>query len=342
MAEQNFWLFAPGAAERFPDGDPGRLLDGAVTVKSNPVRRVAKCGEFFLKIDRRPGRSFRREFAAGNLLASLGVPVVPHLACGRLSTGEAVLVTGALEGAVDARSRLEATRGGRAEAEALARLVKSMWDLGLYHGDCHLGNFLFACGSKEPVLVDVAAVRKRRGLDRFRRGRMLRLMTEMRKFFDGKNLESLLALAGARDPKSFLEKSLRREAAFLRREWPKRRSQILSGYAKFTRIEGEVLLDAAAEQETLDRLPAERGDREALEKRFLLHCYLRLAEIPHRGIAALDRAAGAVRISGIEGNALGDAELAHRLEICGLDVPPEARRGGAVSVLRAEFAPPWL
>ena len=341
MAERNRWQFAPGAAERFPDGDPERLLAAAVTVKSNPVRRVAKSGEFFFKIDRRPGRSFRREFAAGRLLASLGVPVVPHLACGRLAAGEAVLVTEALAGAVDARSRLETTRGGRAEAEALARLVRSMWELGLYHGDCHLGNFLFAAGSTEPVLVDVAAVRRRRGLDRFRRGRMLRLVTEMRNYFGDGALTELLALAGARDPGAFLEKSLRREAAALRHEWPKRRSQILTGYAKFTRVDGEMLLDAA-ERETPDRLPEEHGDRAALEKRFLLHYYLRLAEIPHRGIAALDRAAGTIRISGIEGNALGDAELVHRLELCGLDVPMEARRGGAVDELRAEFSPSWL
>ena len=342
MGEQGKWHFAPGAAELFPDGDPEQLLAGAEPVKENPVRRVLRSRGFYIKIDRRPGHGFGREFAAGCRLAELGLPVVEHLARGVLSDGAAALVTRELPGAVDARKYFSGG-GNRGAAEALAHLVGRMWRAGVFHGDCHLGNFLYAPDGSGPVLVDVDSVRRRHWFDAFRRGRVLRVVSELRMWFPRPEIEELLALAGADEPGKFFTATLRREAEFLRREWPKRREQILAGYPKFTRNSGGLLLVAGAAADDLEALPVVTGDAAALEKLLLIHFFLLLAEIPHRGVVAFDRSGGRLFLaSGATGCPLTDGDLELRLRSCGAAVLPSGVRDGVIEDPAAVQVPPWL
>ena len=81
---KNFsWRFADKQARSLLGDDPMLHFAGAVQIKSNPVREVWRTQEFFFKFDKRPGHSFDREFARGCALQKKGIPVVPHLACGK-------------------------------------------------------------------------------------------------------------------------------------------------------------------------------------------------------------------------------------------------------------------
>ena len=95
----------------------------------------------------------------------------------------------------------------------------------------------------------------------------------------------MLDIVGVPEPERFFERGLRVEAAALKREWSKRRRQILAGYPKFTRIEGAKLVAVSATPEELEKLEWRPGG----EADFVSAFFWELAELPHERVLAFDR-----------------------------------------------------
>ena len=286
-----------------------RRFEAAEVVKDNRVREVRHDAEFFYKLDRRGGHGLRCEFASGRLLAERGVPVVEHLWCGSTPLGT-VLVTRALADAPTVREYAREHIPDAKFRDAFADFIRNFLDTGLDHLDMHIGNILYDIRNERFVLVDVRSVRRWRWR-RFPYD-ICRTPLELRRHLGREEICTMLERIGLSDAEAFYDRALRIEAKALHDQWPKRREQVLAGYPKFTRREGELLVSVSAKQtelETVEYLPG-------TEAEFCASFYWDLAEIPHRRAFVFDRANGRV---GYERNAertpLSEAELAERRRI---------------------------
>ncbi|MBP5530416.1 MAG: hypothetical protein J6Y54_00095 [Lentisphaeria bacterium] len=267
-------LTAAAVAERF-----GR----ATTVKTNPVREVRTDGEFYYKLDRRSSHGFAKEFAAAKLLEARGIPVVEHLWQGRTPEGE-VLVTRALADAPTVREYI-ADRVPDAEfRRKFAAFIRDYLASGLGHDDLHIGNVLYSVKEGRFVLVDVRAVRSAR------REKLpyniCRACLELRRHLTKGEVCAMLEIVGVPEPERFFDRGLAVEAAALKREWPKRRRQVLAGYPKFTREDGAKLVSASATPEELENLEWRPGCAGAFVSEF----FWEIAEIPTaERVLAFDR-----------------------------------------------------
>ncbi len=288
MKEQSSgrWHFAGKEAEKELGGNVLALLAGAETVKSNAVRKVFRNGAYYIKLDRRAGRSFYGEFRAAGLCRSAGIEVVEHLACGRSADG-ACLVTRAAENFIEAAS-LFRTRQRWELYESFAAFLGRLLASGLYHPDLHPGNILIDPETAECRLVDLHGVRRRTLFDRlFRMGLMERCIMEVRNCCSDSEMARLLKKCSVRNPEAYFKKSLAKEAFYLEENMPKRKHQILNGYFKYTRLEGDGrLVDVESSEKEL--FAAEVISLPEARELFLFHFFLTQARIPHRRILALD------------------------------------------------------
>ena len=280
-----FRHFAEGAEKVFPQGDPMAAFVSPEPVKQNPVREVWKTGEYFFKFDKRPRHDFKKEFRRACALARRGVPVVRHLACGRTDRG-ACLVTAALSGSVTVE---EFIRGRVPDEKFLAAAVdflKLLERKKVVHRDFHPGNVLYVEKDNAFFLVDVRDAFPARRFNGFLFSRLpfLRFLCDLSENLSDARVCELLRRMDVPDPQGFFFAEIRRKADFVRREWPRRREQILSGYPKFTRKERDVLF-------VRDAGPAELGRAETLpadDDVFVMAFYLDLLRIPHRRVFCYD------------------------------------------------------
>jgi tRNA A-37 threonylcarbamoyl transferase component Bud32 len=107
-----------------------RAVEGSV-LKRSPVRVVLRVGDLFLKVFRRPARRARREARALERARSRGLPV-PDL----LGAGPDWVATRWAQG----------RPATRADLPRLLQAIERMHDVGMLHGDLHLGN-LIVCDS---------------------------------------------------------------------------------------------------------------------------------------------------------------------------------------------------
>ena len=254
----------------------------AAVVKSNPVREVRTDGEFYYKLDRRSGRTFEREFRAARLLEERRIPVVQHLWHGVIPAG-ALLVTRGLAAAPSVHDYLARHYPDAEFRRKFAVFIRDFLASGLGHIDLHVGNILYSTEEGRFVLVDVQGVRRRR------RQKLpyviVRAVLELRKHLRKDEVCEMLEIVGVPEAGRFFDRSLRIEAAAINRDWEKRRRQILSGYPKFTRIDGTKLVAVSATPEELENLAWRSGS----EAEFVSAFYWELAEIPHERAVAFDR-----------------------------------------------------
>lgn len=284
----------------------------AATVKSNPVREVRTDGEYFYKLDRR-NRSFAGEFAAAKLLEERHIPVVEHLWHGRISAGT-LLVTRTLPDAPTVREYIATRIPDGAFQRNFAAFIRAFLDSKLGHDDLHIGNILYATRERRFVLVDVRAVKKFR-LRRFPYD-ICRAPLELRRHLRRDELCDMLELVGVPDPERFYDRAVKIEAAALNHEWQKRRAQILSGYPKFTRVDGSRLVAAEATEEELAQLTLLPGS----EGEFCSAFYWQLAEIPYRRVLTFDRAEHTIGVAPeLFPTPLPEVEIATRKRLYGTD-----------------------
>lgn len=222
----------------------GTVRDG-LEVKRNACRTVylvtaGDGAKYYAKLERTACVWFRNkakiEFEAGRMLQKAGIPCVEFVACGRRGLHETVLVSRAIENAVDAREyffSIAAHDPVRRQnfLNTLTLLQQKMRVNGIRHRDFHAGNILVreeGSGDCTLLFVDPVAVSHSNRADDFELARILNdfspLLTDTEALVLAGNDPDLLALVVA-DRK---EKCCR--------EWEKRKAQILSGKSKFSRM----------------------------------------------------------------------------------------------------------
>ncbi|MCQ2377969.1 MAG: hypothetical protein MJ016_02010 [Victivallaceae bacterium] len=235
----------------------GELLAAGTVVKENPVREVLRAGNYFIKHDRRGVRAFKREYENAKFLEKSGIPVVRY--AGYASDGrEGYLVSEAVENGVDVETFAETSGADETFVREYVEFINFLRAKRLCHGDLHGGNILFVPETRRFLLVDVRSVRH--GLFRFYRERAFReLVTDARGNLSREILWRMLREIGVENPRKVWIRQLRADFARTMHEWPKRRKQILSGYRRFTRLDGHFVLDRGAAPEeiaTARRFPA--------------------------------------------------------------------------------------
>ena len=323
------WHFANDEARKEFGGDPLQLLAEAETVKSNAVRKVYRSGSFYIKLDRRAGRSFCGEFNAALFCQREGIPVVEHLAWGKSSEG-ALLITRSADGFEEAAS-LFRSRQSRELYQSFGGFLRKIFESRVYHPDFHGGNILINPENGQCLLVDLHGIRKRTFFDHlFRMGLMTRCIMEVRNCCSDGEMIELIESCGIPGGEAFFTSSLARENKFLAELLPKRRKQILSGYFKYTCEAGSKLIDVSAKEsevEESEELLLPEG-----EELFLFHFFLTFAKIPHRRVLAFDRKSGAIwlekELPRCYRSAASGEELCRRLKFNGVESSPEDFRDG--------------
>ena len=179
------WRFATPAIAAELGDRPELLLEAGREVKSNPVRQVFRCGDYFLKYDRRSGRRLRSEWNCAQLIEREGIQLVEHLALGESSAGS-ILITRAFPEAEAVsdyfyRTYIEQPGEPAVFLNNFVHFARKVLESRLYHPDFHIGNVLYSPGLNRFALVDAQGVRKAGWFDRwFRRYSMERIGMEFR------------------------------------------------------------------------------------------------------------------------------------------------------------------
>lgn len=300
-------------------------------VKTSAVRAVYRVGDFHLKFERAPSLSgrirncfrpkARREYAIGVELERFGVPAVECLGWGRLH-GTNVLVTRTFPGSVPVEEYFytHVVEGGEAPEGFLADVtafLKKFFDAGFYHGDLHFGNILYQPDTHNMAWVDLIAISHRGGITAADIRGMSRCLVTFRAGLNRAQMLRLIRDVGAaktdEEAEKFYLDELVRTSRHLAETWRKRRSQILSGYPKFTDVvpcpgnpmktillRKDWLSRPLIPKETIaDGLPAgyerfffepkDELEAELAERLFLTSMCLQILRVKHRRVAAFIR-----------------------------------------------------
>lgn len=287
------WCYSSDDAAKELRYSPLDLLNGAETVKCNAVRKVFRNGDYFIKFDRRSAAGFRSEFHSALLCCRYDIPAVEHLAWGKTAEG-LFLVTRAAEGFVESAKFFRQRQNWRAY-EATADFLCVLFQKNIFHPDLHLGNILIAPETLKMKLVDLHGIRKWSFFDNFKFYMMQRCIMELRDHLSDREMLELISRCGIKHEKYFFTGALLREFRLLRKNFPRRRRQILSGYPKYTCLEPDGTLTASGI--SVEELAAAEEIRlPEAEKLFVFNFFLSLAHIPHRRVLAFDRANSLVKI----------------------------------------------
>ena len=330
ISRQYRWVFDSDKVRAELGEHPELLLESGAEVKANPVRRVVRSGEYFLKCDRRGAGRLRAEWRSAKLLAAYGIPVIEHLACGEFPTGGCLITRALPDSETVADYYWKAFVRGEADPEPfLARFtpfLRCILTSGLFHPDFHIGNILYDKANDRFALVDARGVRKAGFFDRrFRSYRMNRIVMELREVLSRERQIRLIAECGISDAEQFYDRALDREADALWREWPKRRLQILAGYPKFTRKIDGVLHTVNPLREIAETVDCEivKGEPDELERMYLAHFLLQMAMIPHRRAEALDLDNGKLYLEPMPPGAVPARARDQRERLAAFDLPSE-------------------
>ncbi|MGF0034953.1 hypothetical protein [Victivallis vadensis] len=329
------WRFATPAIAAELGDRPELLLEAGREVKSNPVRQVFRCGDYFLKYDRRSGRRLRSEWSCAQLIEREGIQLVEHLALGESSAGS-ILITRAFPKAEAVsdyfyRTYIEQPGEPAVFLNNFVHFARKVLESRLYHPDFHIGNVLYSPGLNRFALVDAQGVRKAGWFDRwFRRYSMERIGMEFRFSRTRHQMLKLLAALGIADPEEFYAEALVRESAALWHEWPRRRRQALAGYPKFSVQDGSLLrtVDPLRRTVPLENYEVLEGESALVESLFLSHFFLQLAQIPHRRVLALDRRNRQVYLEKISSSTVPTAAADYQERLNALDIHSETRDWG--------------
>ena len=313
------WHFADKSARELLGNDPMQHFQSAVCVKSNPLREVWKTQDFFFKFDKRSGHGFRKEFSRACALKKRGIPLVNHLAYGKSEMGSC-LITQALNDSVTISEFLEKKRPDDKFFNALIDFLKLMEYRQIIHSDLHCGNVLYVEKDNFFCLVDVRDARPARWFERlfYSSTPLHELIVELRVNLSTRKLCELLRKMDISQPEAFIDRVLEQKTRMFTRTWERRRQQVLSGYPKFTRCEGELLVTMGvqlSELEHAEKIPGSAG-------LFAGAFYLDLVCIPHRRVLAWSEKENILwlePVSGEEADSATVADLRSRALKSGID-----------------------
>ena len=310
------WIYSDNSAKDMLNNAPEECLLDPVLVKENPVRRVFKCGKFFIKHDLRFFNGLKSEFRHAMQLEKYGVPAVKHLAVNRN-----MLITLAEENSVELGTFLRENIPDDRMLSAFCSFVELMRKNRLRHTDLHSGNVLYDQKKNRFLLVDLRSASIVSSWFASKPETFIHLAMEFRKNLPKEKIYPLLTACGSSDAESDFDLALNRETVNILAAWKKRRTQILSGYRKFVRRRDDLIMPADA-PEDIARAEIISGNGNDY---LLLHHFLELNHIPHRRVwaAADDKVYLEPALSGLapESNTLS-ADFGMRLALCGIPSDP--------------------
>ncbi len=261
------------------------LWQEALPVKANSYREIRRTETLYIKSDRRFLHGFSREIAAAKKLRAAGLPVVDHLFSGRGKNGH-YLVTSAFPGGIPVSEYLQRNIPDMKFFRSIADLILQMHDAGFLHTDFHPGNLLYSPAENSFMLVDVRRVKKLPFwlLTRLPERVKFHLLTEFRGVLKKKDLLKLFRRVGICNPRIFYENMFFYDNKMIRKEWKRRREQILAGYRKFTRREEDTLFNTSANETEIAGAEIIPGGKAV----FLAGFFLDLIQIPHRKVVRYD------------------------------------------------------
>lgn len=296
------------------------LFNSATIIKSGKIREVRRQKDIFIKLDKRKNHSFAKEFKCAVKLKKAGIPVTEPLFHLTRPSGN-YLATKAFDG-ITINDFIKNNVPDKDFFTALLELLKKMHHAGFIHFDFHMGNLLYSPDKKVFSLVDVDSIHRIPAFlvplvpEKIR----FHLLTEFRSVLNNSQLLELFSAAKIRNPESFLKKTLIRNAKYIRRNWARRREQILSGYRKFTRInKNGIIFNSSISPEKI-----ETGEKvhDPDAKIFLANFYLDLIQIPHRRAIAFDPTSSTVILepeNNIDANTAPVDDMIERIKFYGID-----------------------
>ncbi len=298
--------------------DLSAFIHSGEVVKHNPVREVFKSAGYFIKLDYRKFHTFTHEFNIAQALNRAGIPVVEHLAYGRLGN-ENFLITRELAYSVTVEEFLSTATDTKAFLNGFTDLMTLWQNSNFVHTDPHFGNLLRTPASSLPVLVDVHDV-KRRIFPWRKRSDISRFIFNLRGRIEHSAILELFAKFNIAEPEKLFDSLLTEEIIRLKSEWDKRRRQLFNAYPKFSVQQGKYLV-ASAYIQNFESLPDEYSSDAG--KLFAASFFLSLFQIPHRRCIAFNRENNTVKfeapLSGTP-DAAACSVLKKQLALCGFAV----------------------
>ena len=308
---------SPKIKQELPADLPAFIHSGR-QVKHNPVRDVFKTDGYYIKLDYRKFHTFTHEFNIAQALNRAGIPVVEHLAYGRINN-ENFLITRELDQALTVEEFLNTDADTGAFLNGFTELMTMWQNSNFIHTDPHFGNLLWTPASTLPVLVDVHDV-KRRIFPWVKRSDINHFIFNLRGKAAHPIILELFAKFDRRSPEKLFDTLLKQEIIRLKSEWNKRRNQLFSAYPKFSVQQEKYLVSSAYIQEFEARPDVPSPNAEQL---FAASFFLSLFQIPHRRCIALNRENHTVKfeaeLSGTPDAALCNV-LKKQLGSCGFTV----------------------
>ncbi|MEA4862163.1 MAG: hypothetical protein AB7F40_00895 [Victivallaceae bacterium] len=289
-------------------------------VKASAVRSVYHVDDLFLKIEH-PDAPLRQlksrlfpkaetEFETAVMLREAEIPTVDCLGWGTCGSRN-MLITREFPGASDVQNYFYehfVYGNGQYEhfVELLTTFLRGFFRSGFYHDDLHFGNLLYSPEMGAIVLVDLADISREEELSAAQLRRMRRSVIELREGLPEEDMLLAITSCGiainTAQAREFFFEEVAEAAQRRLDEWPRRRRQILDGYAKFVTpvIEGDkpiLLRKNWLQKEVMPPVswkhPDERRNyemREYSEKDaealFLRSLFLQMCRVPHRMVAA--------------------------------------------------------
>lgn len=272
------WTFSGIEAQDLLGNDPEACLLDPVLVKENPVRKVFKCGKFFVKQDFRFFNGLKSEFRHAMQLEKHLVPCVKHLAVSRN-----MLITLAEENTVELGSFLRENTPSDAMLESFCGFIELMIKSGMRHTDLHSGNVLYDPEKNAFLLVDLRSASIPLKCFASKPDIYMHLAMELRRNLPKEKIYKLLSACKSSSPETDFDIMLNQETVNILASWKKRRQQILTGYRKFVRRRNDLIMPADAPEDISNAQIISGNGKDYL----LLHHYLELNHIPHRKVWAV-------------------------------------------------------
>lgn len=308
------WIYTTAGKKLLSGTSPETLFENGTVVKANPVRKVVRNGDFFIKYDQKFFNGLRKEFKNAEKLERAGIPVVKHLAVSRHH-----LITLAEKNAVELKHYLLKNVPSDEMLAGFGDFLRQLRQKRLYHTDLHSGNILYIPEENRFVLVDVKSADCGFRLSPMPKSWYIHIIMEMRRYLPKTKLLELISRSGLDSEQKFFEADLAAEFEEMADDWQRREKQIISGYGKFVKVSDNITYSADAPENISGGECICVPDPMAY---MLVHHYLELNHIPHRPVWAIT--GNSVTLGTLpENSAAPEPDLVEeyrkRLEICGID-----------------------
>ena len=275
-------------------------------IKQNPVRQVFQGNDFFYKRTFKDDNTLFLEFQRTLDMNKVGIPCVKCAALGYTQEG-VFLVTQAQKDTVQLDKYLEKNSLDEKMLASFKNFILNLLAHKISHDDFHLGNILYNPIENNFYLVDVLKCKTSKvslWYNWFAKKKIVRIFCLLRDKLQLFTIEKCLLACKIATPKIFYNSQIKGEVKRIFKEWPKRKKQVLSGYEKFTKKDGDELILSIAKMDDFQDAKIVSGNASYL----VADIFLSLMRIPHIRVLKVNLATNKVWLANFTGFDLNDVE----------------------------------